>query len=98
MAKKDTKKKNIPTLEDWNRLLVSEEVKYTLHREEVNLLTDFCLDALEADVQSEHTMDVYNLLRKFITYLDYTAKLDEAIKKTSKNSKKKVSAKTKSKK
>lgn len=97
MANKDTKK-NTPTVEDWNRLLVSEDVKYTLHREEVDVLTDFCLDALEADVQSEHTMDVYNLFRKFVTYLDYTAKLDESIKKTSINSKKKVSAKNKRKK
>jgi len=99
MADKQLTEKNIAEdslLEDWNRLLLMEDLKYTLHRGEVDILLDFCLDALDADIQSKYSTDVLNILRKFVTYQEYTAKLEDALKKPSKVAKK--SPKTKSKK
>ena len=53
-------------------------MKYTLHRAEVDCLTDFCLDAFEAGVKSERTAEVYDLVHKFIAYLTMTEKIEKA--------------------
>ncbi len=71
MTKKDIQ-------ETWDRLLLAEDLKYTLHRAEVDFLTDFCLDAFEAGVKSEHTAEVYDLVHKFIAYLSMTEKIVNA--------------------
>ena len=71
MTKKDIQ-------ETWDRLLWAEDVKYTLHRAEVDFLTDFCLDAFEAGVKSKHTAEVYDLVHKFIAYLTMTEKIEKA--------------------
>lgn len=71
MTKKDIQ-------ETWDRLLWAEDLKYTLHRAEVDFLTDFCLDAFEAGIKSEHTAEVYDLVHKFIAYLTMTEKIEKA--------------------
>lgn len=71
MTKKDIQ-------ETWDRLLWAEDLKYTLHRAEVDFLTDFCLDAFEAGIKSEHTAEVYDLVHKFIAYLSMTEKIEKA--------------------
>lgn len=71
MTKKDIQ-------ETWDRLLWAEDLKYTLHRAEVDCLTDFCLDAFEAGVKSERTAEVYDLVHKFIAYLTMTEKIEKA--------------------
>ena len=91
MPSKKPAKKEDTLLEDWNRLLLMEDMKYTLRRYEVDALLDFCLDAMEADVQSERTVDVYNILQKLVTYLMYTEKLEKAQKKSAVNAKKPAS-------